>query len=364
MPYPTHEQERRFLRSKIPQIDYLTPTAIANPTNFKEMLVTDKNLTFHEAKAEDNKGESTGRFQPTDEYKTVHDTTRQTQLKICAEEVGRDLLLAFGNVTTVQPDATNAPAVKRHTFKVQDLAVSKQAPSMTLIEFVGSVINRLVPSMVVEEYSLKGEGVARLMSDMKLRGSGLITTPSGLNVTDIVALAGLHYFTHSMVKLSIADAGTLANAQDYSAGGNYLANWGVSLKKNLLADQGYVPGAPRYFDPLDPDSGAIRSECLIESYEFGMDFQARLLSQSNELAALRSKKKLDVAIDILGPKIGNTAFNYKLQIHAPKVSYDTVELPSNNGMYMVGIKPKIFFDNTSSKDVEVILTNDTPSYTV
>jgi hypothetical protein len=364
MSFPTHEQERRFLRSKIPQANYLTPTAIAAPANFKEFLVRDKNLTDHKILTEDNKEESTGHFQATDEYKTVCDTMVQKELAICAEEIGRDLLLATGSVATTQPDATNAPTVKRHAFKVQDLAVSKQAPTMTLIEFVGSVINRLIPSLVCEDYGLKGEGTSRITSSMGLHGSGLIIEPSGLQTSDIVALSGLHYFTHSMVKLVVADSVALSNAEDFSAGGNYLASWALNLKKNLLLEEGYIPGAALYLVDGDETSGAIRSECLIQSYEFGMDFRARLLAGSSALAAVRSKKKLDVQIDIIGPRIGATTFDYKLSIHAPRVSYDTVDISSANGMYQVAIKPKIFFDTASSKDVEIILINDVASYTV
>jgi hypothetical protein len=363
MGYPTHEQERRFLRSKIPQTNYLTATNVAAPANFKEFLVRDKNLTDHKVLTEDNKDESTGRFQPTDEYKTVCDTTVQKELAISAEELGRDLLLAFGNVATTQPDALGAPAVKRHAFKVQDLAVSKQAPAMTLIEFVGAVINRLIPSYVVEDWGLKGEGTSRLTETMGLHGSGFLVEPSGLDVDDIIELANLHPFTHSMVQLVVADSVSLDNEEDFSAGGNYLASWALNLKKKLLLDEGYIPGAARYFVDGDETSGAVRTECLIESYMFDMDFQARLLAGSSALAAVRSKKKLDVAIDIIGGQIGATTFNYKLSIHAPRVSYDTVELPSSNGMFRVSIKPKIFFDTATDTDVEVVLINDVASYT-
>jgi hypothetical protein len=328
------------------------------------MLVTDKNLTDHKHMTEDNKEESTGHFQATDEYKTTCDTMVQKELKVCAEEVGRDLLLAFGSVTTTQPDSVTAPTVKKHSFKVQDLSVSKQAPSMTLIEFVGSVINRLIPSLVAEDWGLKGEGTSRLVENLGLHGSGLIVDPSGLQTSDITVLAGLHYFTHSMVKLIVSDSVALSNAEDFSTGGNYLASWGLNLKKNLLLDEGFIPGAARYLIAGDETSGAIRSECLIQSYEFSMDFQARLLAGSSALAALRSKKKLDIQIDITGPQIGATLFDYKLSIHCPRVSYDTVELPPANGMYRVAIKPKIFFDTASSTDVQVDLINDVASYTV
>jgi len=366
MGYPTHEQERRYLRSKIPQTNYLTETSTSNVANFKEFLVKDKNLTDQKVLTEDNKDESTGRHQATDEYKTTADTMVTKELAISAEEVGRDLLLATGSVATTQPDAINAAAVKRHAFKMQDLAVSKQAPAMTLIEFVGSVINRLIPSYVVEDWGLKGEGTSRLTSSMGLHGSGLIVEPSGLDITDVddVVLTNLHPFTHSMVHLVVADSVSLANEEDFSADGNYLASWSANLKKKLLLDEGYIPGAARYLVDGDETSGAVRTECLIESYEWSMDFQARLLAGSTALAAVRSKKKLDIAIDIIGGQIGATAFNYKLSIHAPRVSYETVEIPSGNGMFCVAIKPKIFFDTASSKDVEIILINDVASYTV
>jgi hypothetical protein len=363
MSFPTSEQERRFLRSKIPQTNYVTPTSDAAAANFKEMLVTDKNLTNHEVKTEDNKEESTGHFQPTDEYKTVCDTSVQKEVRVCAEEIGRDLLLATGSVATTQPDAIGAAAVKRHAFKMQDLAVSKQGPTMSLIELVGSVISRLIPSYAVEEWGLKGEGTSRLTSNMSLRGSGLVIDDPALDASGITPLSGLHYLTHSMVKLVVADSVSLDNDEDFSAGGNYLASWALSLKKKLLADEGYIPGAALYLVDGDEESGVIRSECLIESYMWDMDFQARLLAGSSALSAVRSKKKLDIQIDIIGGQIDATAYNYQLSIHMPRVSYDTVELPSSNGMYRVGIKPKIFFDSTTAKDVELILTNKVASYT-
>jgi hypothetical protein len=364
MGYPTHEQERRYLRSKIPQSNFLTATPTAQANNYKEMLVRDSNIINQQVLTEDNRSESTGRFQPTDEYKTVCDTSGQKEVSVCAEEAGRDLLLAFGSVATTTPDAVNAATVRRHKFTVQDLAASKQAPAMTLIEFIGSLLNRKIPSLVVENYGLKGEGTSRLVESLGLRGSGVIVEPSGLTTADIVELTGLHYFTHSMVKLVIADSVALSNAEDFSAGGNYLASWSFNLKKNLLADQGYIPGAGRYLTANDPSSGAVRSELLIQNYEMSMDYQARLLATSRALAALRSKQKLDAQIDIIGPQIGATAFNYQLSIHAPRISYETVETPTNNGMFMVGIKPKIFFDSASGVDVEVTLTNEVTSYTV
>jgi hypothetical protein len=358
-------QERRFARSKIPQTDFLTPTDVSQVNNFKELLVSDTNLTKHEVKTEDNKEDSIGHHVPTEEYKTVHETTRVVERRVNSQEVGRDLYLATGGVTTTTPDAVNAPTVRKHVFKMQDLSVAKQPPAMTLIEIVGSAVNRLVPSMVVEEFGFKGSGVGRLSQTMNLRGSGLVTTPSGLQAADIegIRLSGLHYFLHTMLKATIADAGTLANAIDYSANGNYVESWDFSIKKSLLADKGYVPGAGLYFTANDPESGAIRKELLIDTYEYAMSLVVRLLGDSNELAALRSKKQLDLSLDLVGPVIA-AAFKHELITHAPRVSYDMVELGSGKGLVTAQINAKIFFDPTSGKELEFTLYNDVTSYTV
>lgn len=357
-----HEQQRRFARSKFPQANYKTATDAADPENFVEFLVSDKNLATLSTNSEDNREDSTGYEQPTEEYITDHDTARQAERAVCFEEVGRDLLLALGSVTTTQPNAGAAPTVYKHVFKRMDMsAAGRQLLAMTLIEIVGDAINRLLPSMLVESLDFKGEGTKRIRESMALRGSGKVVTPSGLTVDDIEPLTGLHYALNSQVKLTLADAGTLANSSDFGAGGK-LDSWSFGIKNALLADEGFRPGAGLYQTANDPASGAIRSECLVGLTTFMMDYQARLLAQSEQLAALRAKKQLDGKVEMIGSLISG-AYNHKLTIHAPRLSYETVETPTSNGLYRVGIKSKIFYDLTSNKDVEIELINTVPSYT-
>lgn len=365
MSTPANKIERRYAISKLPQADYLTPTDTTDPSGFKEFLRTDENLALHEVKTEDNKDESTGHMHPTNEYKTVHDTSVSTERRVYSEEVGSDLYHTLGSVTTTQPDATNVPAVKQHVFKMQDLAVSKQSLARTYIEIVAGVINKKFPSMVVEEFGLKSSGVGRLSQTMNMRGSGKETRPSGLVVADIdtIRLTGLHPFMHTMLKLIVADAGTIANPVDYSQSGNYVDSWDVSIKKNHLLDEGYVPGAGLYDVANDPTSGALRSECLIDTYELALNAVVRLLNDSDQLAAMRAKKQLDFAASWIGAKIGTTAFNHKLTTHAPRLSYDMVELGSSKGLVTAQIKAKIFFDATTNREMDFTLINDVASYT-
>ena len=95
--------------------------------------------------------------------------------------------------------------------------------------------------MVVETFELKGSGSGHVSASVSRRGSGKVTTPSGITAADIAILNALHYFTNSMVKLTVSDATTLANGKTYGAA-DRLDNWTFRVKNNLLAEDGYVPG--------------------------------------------------------------------------------------------------------------------------
>lgn len=357
-----HESQRKFARSRVPQADFITATPAGVAANWKQFLRRDKNFVNHQVLTDDNREEATGVEQATEETITVHDTGVSCELAISSEEVGRDLLLAFGNVATTQPDVTNAPTVRRHVFKPMDVAVTRQLPAMSLVEIIGAGLNRLIPSLVAEGFSLKGDGVARIAETLGLAGSGEVVTPSGFaNAAAITDLADLHFFTNSQVKLTIADAGTLSNAVDYGAV-KRLESWEFNVANTLLKEEGYRPGAGRFLTANDPTSGALRSELLVGARAYTGGFLARFSSQSDELAALRSKKKLDVLIELTGARIGNTVFNHKLTIKATRASYDTVELGAKNGLMTVQIKPKFMFDAAAGVAASVELVNETVSY--
>jgi hypothetical protein len=361
---PSHIQQRRFARSKIPQTDYQTPTTVTVGANIIEFPVKDRNLAKHTVNAEDNKGDANGHNWPTEDYPTTHDVERSFDIRVSFEDIGRDLLDAFGAVAVTQPDSVNAPAVKKHKFTPIDISVSKQLPARTLVEIVGSGLNRLLPSLVCESFGLKGEGSTHVSASKATRGSGKVTTPSGIAATDVdaVRLTGQHYVTNTMVKLSISDAGTLANGLDYGAA-NRLDNWSFDVKNNLLNDQGYVPGDGLYQTAGDSSTGIIRSELLVESQDFEISLYARFASQSDQLAALRTRKAIDIIILLTGGIIGATTLKYSLKIEAVKARYEMVELGEKDGVVHVQLKPKLFLDQATGSITSVELVNDVASYT-
>lgn len=358
---PAHIQQRRFARSKLPQTNFQTATDVTEADDIVEYLVKDSNLAKHEVRTEDNKGDSNGHNLPTEDYVTENDTTRDVELRVCSQEIGRDLLDAFGAVAVTTPDAVNAPNARKHKFTPLDIATSKQLPARTLVEIVGTGLNRLLPSMVCETFELKGSGSGHVSASKSHRGSGKVTTPSGITADDIAALVNLLYFTNSMVKLTVADAGTLANGLTYGAA-NRLDNWAFRVKNNLLAEEGYVPGAELFQTAGDPKTGMIRSELLVESQDFEFDAFTRLATQSDQLAALRTRKQLDVALGLTGPTIGG-AIKHKLAVNAPRVRYEMVELGEKNKVVHVQLKCKIFFDPTLEYGASAELTNEVLSYT-
>lgn len=357
---PAHEQQRRYARSKLPQADYQTATDMTQAANRIDFPVKDANFTKWVPKFETNKGDATGHNHPTERYVTENEAEVSHDIRVCSEEAGRDLLDAFGSVAVTTPDAVNAPGARKHKFTPLDIAVSKQLPARTFVEVDGP-LNRAFPSMVTESYELKGSGSGHVSASASYRGSGKRVTPSGISASDIARLAGLHYFTNSMVKLARSDSGTLLNPQTLGAA-NRLDEWAFRVKNNLLAEQGYVPGAELFQTAGDPKTGMIRSELLVESQEFEFDYTARFAAQSEELAHIEAGKEIDILLALTGPVIGG-AIKHKLAVNAPRVVYEMVDLQPKDKVVQVQIKCLLMFDLTLEYPASAELTNTILSYT-
>ena len=358
---PAHEQQRRYARGTLPQADYKVATDMTDADNRIDFPVKDENQAKFTPKFETNKGDATGNNYATERYITENETEVSHEIRVCSEEFGRDLLDAFGSVAVTTPDAVNAPGARKHKFTPLDIAVSKQLPPRTLVEIVGTGLNRTLPSMVTESLELKGSGSGHVSASTSYRGSGKLVKPSGITAADIVRLIGLHYFTNSMVKLTRSDSGTLLNPQTLGAA-NRLDNWAFRVKNNLLAEQGYVPGDELFQTTGNPATGMIRSELLVESQDFEFEYNARFAAQSEELAHLESGKEIDVLLALTGPVIGG-AVKHKLAVNAPRVFYEMVDLTPKDKVVHVQVKCFLMFDETLDLPASVELVNEVLSYT-
>lgn len=358
-----HESQRQILISKTPQADYETPTATGVPANFVQLQVTDKNLSKYDPITSDNADDAHGSEFATEEYLEGWDAEAQHHVALSSEVIGRLLLLAFGSVTTTQPDAVGAPTVYKHVFTLQDPNVSgRQLPTTSLIEIVGTALNRLLPSNVLESLSLKGDGIKRVDAGFQLIGSGKVTEPSGLSVSQALAQreSGLHYFFNSQATAKIADAGTLANLVNYGTAKRF-NSWEWGINNNHMKEEGYRPGAGKFQTANDATSGAIRSECEFGIRQLMGSMVTRLLSQSDEMAALKARKDLDWSLVLKGALIAAT-FYHQLTIHYAKTKYETIELGSSNGLVTQQIRVKPFDDGSTLNVVSAELINTIASY--
>ena len=360
-----HESQRQIAIGTIPQTDFLTPTDTADSTKFVRLEVMDTDFGKLTPQVSDNQGDAHGYEEATDQYLESWDAEAPHNLALSSEQAGRILLLLFGAVVTTQPDAAGAPQVYQHVFTPMDISNARQLPATTLIEVVGTALNRKFPSMCMENFSMKGDGMKRIETSFQLRGSGKEITPSGLSVAQMKArlLSGLHYFFNSQATITIADAVTLANAIAYGANRRH-NNWEFGWNNQFLSDEGYFPGAGRFQTTGNAESGAVRSELLVGRRVPSGSLNVRFQDQSEEHAALKSRKKLDWKLELTGSVI-QAAFKHKLTFQAHQIQYEMVELgKSNGGLITSQIKPKFLVDPASGQWVTATLMNNIPSYTV
>lgn len=349
MPPVSHTEQRRFAIGRIPQADYVTPVPVAN---FVEFVTTDTNSTDYQVNTKNNRDHSTGRGQATDQWIESHDTNRSIDFQCSSQQIGRVLLLAFGSVITT----TVIPGVFKHVFKPMDLFVQRQLPATSLVEQIGIAINRLFPSMVAESFMLKGNEIERIMGSLGLRGSGLYKSPSLVTIEDLV---GLYFFTNSQIKMTLDDGTTLTDVGDDLS----LNTWEFGLANALIQADGYRPGARRYQDPDDEDSGAIRSECLLDKVDFNGKFNFRAYDESH-FDAIRKQKYFEWVLDLLGAKIGATIHNHQLTVKCDRIAYKTVSVAPRNNIHSLDVTPVFLHDTEAESIVEVTLINDVPSYTI
>lgn len=360
MPTPQHKSQAKFWRSRLKEAGYGTSPSTGTPANYKQFLVSDRNLGNLQPNVQDNKDYATGYPRPTEQWLVNHDVGFSHDFDLCAEELGRDLYDAFGRVVTTQPAAVANPTVYQHLFSTMDLTASRQLPSRSWVEQLGSAIDRLFPGVGLAQLALSGEGSQRLKGSGQWQGSGKEVEPSGLTGTDIT---GLHYFEQSQCTVKFDNGSVLTNM---ATAPNRLNSWRVEIINQLLAEDGFRPGAAVYQTTGDATSGEVRSEMLVGDQSFNIVANVRLLSNDPLRAYLKTQASLIFTNDIVAGVIpgGDGAYNYKLSIKAYKAPFKSVEIGERNGLVTLALTMNPLFDLTSSKDLEITLINDVASYTV
>jgi hypothetical protein len=357
----THIQQRRFALSRVPQANYQTPTPFASgpPRSHIKLIATDRDLAEYRPELASDRGHATGADFPTSQWLLSHDASGRKSVEVCSQEIGRLLLLAFGQVETDQPDGLAAPQVYRHVFRPLDPSVSRQLPSTSLIELAGSAHDVMFPSAVIEKLALRGDGKARLIADFDWRGSGKRIAPSGIHwTTQVNDLTGaVNYFYNSQMALEVDDgAGVVAYQCRYDG-------FSFELDNQLLADDGYRPGCALFQDADDPASGMVRGECLFGERTLTCEFVVRLAPGGAEFNALQQQKSMNITLTAVGGAIQG-GFNHRLSIRLPIARYQVVSLGETNGLLNLRVSAAPLFDPSTGKIAEVELINNVASYEV
>src|SRR5215467_927766 len=162
------ESQRVTTISKLAEAGYGIPKATTDPTIFRSIPVMDKNQMKWTPKVSDNTEDAQGTDFPTEDYLETWDGERDLEIPVTAEDIGYELLAAFGAVVSSQPAVGTDPLVWQHVFTMQDGNVSRQLISRTLIEALAATVggvnayNALFPGAVVQTFGMKSNGTSRV----------------------------------------------------------------------------------------------------------------------------------------------------------------------------------------------------------
>jgi hypothetical protein len=231
---------------------------------------------------------------------------------------------------------------------------------------LGSAHNVMHPSMLMKQLSMKGDGKKRLDASIQFHGSGAETDPSGLSFSQVKALVdaqALHYFFNTQCKATIADVGTLANAENLS-GAFKFRQWEFGIDLDPDVENGYAPGADKWRVAGDPTSGAVRSEMQNGIRKITASHVIRLRDHT-ERNALKARKALDWQLNAKGGKIsgpaGGTTKYHELTIELSKARYTSVDVQGGGSSPVTQQIQMKAFD--ASTVVRATLINTVESYT-
>ena len=358
MGVPQHKDQRRFWRGKLNDTAYGTSRSTAVDANYKQFIPSDRNLANLQPGVQDDKGYGHGFPHATEQWLVNHDVTLQHDFDLCAQEIGRDLLDVFGSVTTTQPDVDDNPTVYQHVFSLMNLNVSRQMPSRSWVEKLGSAINRLHPGVCCSQLALSGEGPQRLKGSGQWSGSGKEVEPSGLTGA---LISGLHYFYQSQCTVKFDDGTTLTSM---ATAPNRLNSWRVEVINTLLLEDGFIPGAAAFQTTGDQTSGEVRTEMMLDDQLINIICNVRMLSDDPLRAYLKSQTSLIWTNEIVGGVIagGDDSFNFSLLLEAPITRFKAVDVGGDRLVSLnLNINPLV--DPVTGKNFTATLVNDIASYT-
>lgn len=230
------------------------------------------------------------------------------------------LCFGFGNISFSTPTYTVTPIDPATSLQLPSFSVAEQLPDSG-----STAIDNLYTGCVLDSFQIDfkyGPGLKSISTKSSFRGSGAVTTPSGISYP---AVESEHFALGSGMSLVI-------NGVDYVAASSGLEGT-ISWNNNLLADQGYVIGSG-----TDAKGFANRSKLIIGDRKCGFSFTTYLSSTSAEYTKLRNLTTGTATITFAYDS------THTVTIEFQKVSFEKVQNTNVEGIATVRVTVLPMFD--------------------
>ena len=189
------------------------------------------------------------------------------------------------------------------------------------------VLDRVFVGMCVEEFQVilsSGPGLNNSRVTATYVGTGRFIQPSLISVP---AISTENILGGGSVTLTV-------NGVDYVSSHN-IVSCQFGWKNNVRLDSGYFPGSGTQ-DPSDSASGAVRGRMEFGNRVANMQFVARFVNGSPELATLRAQTTGTAVVTLTGAQI-SAGHNHALSVTFQKVAFRTAVVGSTDGIVTVSV---------------------------
>jgi hypothetical protein len=306
-----------FALSAIPQAAYQTDLAPSSvPKKHRQIEKSDRAFAKFTTEAADNKGKSTGTPYATRRTIESHDVTQSLEEELSSQLLPERAYGAMGSIETVE---VVGDAVWAHTLEMLNPQESAQLPAYGYVEKAAESASRpnahnvKYPSMCFDQWSVKGEGRAILMSQSQLVGSGKRISPSGVTFFDpssqVILLEDMvqNYFRNTAANLKLYPQAELAGSV-YTVSCNF-RDFEFSINNNLKKDAGYL-GCGLYQTSGDSESGAIRGKNETGDQQVQFNFTILMDDAYDAYAKMQAMQSISAQLEFEGSLISG-AYKHK-----------------------------------------------------
>lgn len=269
---------------------------------------------------------------PTQTFMVNWDVAGQIEKYLSAEIAAWAMCFGLGHIVQTGSD----PDYIYTVTPIEPAVDGLELPYFSFIESIrqggSAVLDRMAVGCALNSFTItigSGPGRANAKITANFAGSGLMTTPSGIDVPSPNLAETLLY------------SGTLAlsiNGTNYVTSKNIISlefGW----NNNLMLDTGFYPGSG-YETSATPASGAIRGRLEIGVRQASLKFTARFVNGSPELAALLAQTS-GTAVFTLSFDTHNS-----LEISFAEVTYSMADLGETGGLVTVAVECVPIFSTT------------------